>query len=149
MDAFLTVINLFPLLFPSFHIHREGISIAIDESQQEHAAREWKNGARQVEEMLANVGFNCQSVPPSCCGENKMLCASRNKKPQLYSRPQESLTQMVGKRQRCLRHKKLWFKNGWWKWKSSAALFERLNESWWTSHFAETLFCIFLFSPIH
>lgn len=80
--------------------------------------------------MLANVGFNCQSAPPSCCGEDKMLCASRNKKPQLYSRPQEALTQMVGMRQGCLSHKNLRFKKRVVKMEKFSSPFERLNESW-------------------
>ncbi len=45
-----------------------------------------------MEGMVANVGFNCQSAPPSCCGENKTLCASRNKTSAVLKAPESSHT---------------------------------------------------------
>ncbi len=103
-----------------------------------------KKGGRQMEGMVANVGFNCQSAPPSCCGENKTAGITL----QLYSRPQKALTQMVGKRQRGLsvpqkvHDKKV-------EMEEFCSPSKKLPESWQIRFFAgSTLYFTVLFHPL-
>ncbi len=82
--------------------HRRQTSRYRDRLKQRKGAK----GTVQMEGMVAIVGFNCQSAPPSCCGENKTLCASRNKTSAVLQAPENSHTDGGNEREGYLFHKK-------------------------------------------